>query len=408
MFVALLRMNMGSSKQYDQELDYFIINSLAHMPMGYKDLFRLVKVKYNPHIVDDTFSRHLRRLVESGMIKKDATYSPYYLTEKCRQQLKLGLVLEPPKPKKSEPPPFSLLAIKRIQMYILILLFKPDITYEFAKIEDLENFLSLFSLSLSIKSFVFKSAGSDTLYRTNSGEVYRREVKLESIDGRFSVDRIRYQSHSQRQRNSISFVCYIKGIKYPITRFQSDPFSSMEITQDEIKNVLSVLTDENILQKPIVYSGEWIYLVTDIHLYNLLSEYSFLYCICRATLNELWNLREPAPEEIEWLRGIVNDSEVEKCIINSFEYRKKSGLSNYKRQKRITDLIKRINKTERELTLGKKEYREWNEKKYQHWMQKEYDEIHKVDIKNLLLKNGSKKNMKLHYLIRNINLLLAK
>ena len=328
MKVVVLRIGSGSGKQYDLEMNYFIINSLAQKPMGYKDLFRLVKEKHNPRIVDDTFSRHMRHLVESGMIAKDAKYSPFYLNEKCRQQLKLGLVLESLKPKKTiEPSPSTQLAIKRIRIHILLLLFKPDTTYEFAKIEELENFFSLFGLSLSRESFAYKSAGSDVLHRTDSGEVYRREVELVSSDRRFSVNRIRYQSSPHRQKNTISFVCHIKGIKYPIARYQSDPFSNTSITQDEIKNVLSALIDENIVQMPIVYSGEYIYLATDIHLYDLLSEYSDFYYICRSILNEIWKLREPTPEEIQWLQKIEGDLEVEKSTINSKEYRKKAGLS---------------------------------------------------------------------------------
>jgi hypothetical protein len=113
----------------------------------------------------------------------------------------------------------------------------------------------------------------------------------------------------------------------------------MALTQDEIKNTLQILVDENILEKPILFSGNSIYLAADIRLYDLLSEYSSLYYICRSTLNKLWNLRPPTPEEIEWLQRIESNSKVETFIANANERRKKKKY--YERQKLITDLIRK-------------------------------------------------------------------
>ena len=48
-------------------MDYFIIESLDKKNIGYNNLFRLVKEKYNRHISDDTFDRHIKHLTESRM-----------------------------------------------------------------------------------------------------------------------------------------------------------------------------------------------------------------------------------------------------------------------------------------------------------------------------------------------------
>jgi hypothetical protein len=59
-------------------------------------------------------------------------------------------------------------------------------------------------------------------------------------------------------------------------------------------------------------------------------------------LKELWTLREPTPEEIQWLRNIVGDSELANFIAES--KRSKRKIPYYKRQKLITNLINRIYK----------------------------------------------------------------
>jgi hypothetical protein len=193
----------------------------------------------------------------------------------------------------------------------------------------------------------------------SSNETYKLMWVVESEDGKFSVTKRRYLRSLRRKRNSISYICDIKGIKYPIARYRSDPFRNMAFTQDEIKDTILTLVNENILQQPILFSGKSIYLATDVHLYDLLSEYSFLYGICRSTLKQLWDLRESTSEEKQWLQRIEGDTRVTKFIIEARERRKKGGLSYYKRQKLIKGLINQTTIMEED------KYLEWNEKKYQ-------------------------------------------
>jgi hypothetical protein len=237
------------------------------------------------------------------------------------------------------------LANKRINTYILVLLFKFGTSYEFERIEELESFL--FSLGLSIKSFVIRTA-------TEPIEVW------ESNDGRISVNKKRYQSSPHGKKNANSFTCNIKGVKYPIDRLRSDPFRKMNITQDEILNALSLLSNEGILQQPIVYSNDKIYLAADLRLYDLLDEYSYWYMVSRSTLKKLWNLRRPTSEEIQWLQRIEGESAVAKSIARSQAYKKRVHRPYYERKKLIKDMIEKTSKTElRELKESlEKEYQE--------------------------------------------------
>jgi hypothetical protein len=231
-------------------------------------------------------------------------------------------------------------------VYILLFLFKSNSGYEFAKIKELEYFLSLFGLSTN--SFHDKLS-SDALHKSKD-EIYKLELVAESDDGKFSVNKKRYVRSPYRSRNSVSYFCNIKGLKYPIVNYRSDPFRKMGITKDDIKNTLSLLSNENILQKPVEYLGDSIYLVVDIQLYDLLFLYSYLYGVCRLTLKELWNLHEPTPEEIQWMQTIEGDLKVARFIARAKEKRKKS--TYYKRQRQITDLI---NKTENRKNIISKE-----------------------------------------------------
>jgi hypothetical protein len=355
MLKAVLRMAGQTSKKYDLELDDFIIKALREKNIGYRELHRLVEEKYR-RLSFETFNRHINHLKQSILIDKDAKHALFYLTEKCKQQLKFGiLVLVPPKTpkqKKIESIPSTQLASKQINVYVLLLLFKSDSTYEFERVEELEHFLSV--MGLSMNSFAMKSP-SGPLYKSKKNEVYRMEV-FASDDGRITVNKKGYLSSTHRIKNSVSYVCNVKCLKYPVTRYRSDPFRKMAITHDEIKNILLLLTDENILQKPILFSGDSIYLATDIRLYDLLSDYSSMYYICRSTLTELWNLRPPTPEEIEWLQSIEGNSQVTRFIVKAKERKKK--IAYYKRQKLITDLIDKI--YEKESTM-----KESIEKEYQ-------------------------------------------
>jgi hypothetical protein len=385
---AVLRMNSKTSKQYDEEMDYFIIKSLDEKNAGYNELFRLVKEKYNRHISDDTFDRHITHLKISGWIDKDTKFTPFYLTEKCKQQLKLGtLKLVSPVPKLNESISLSAqLAIKRINVYILLLLFRSGSSYEFAKVEELEYFL--FRLGLSKNSLVMKSPHGP-LHKSKN-EVYSMAV-FEPEDGRFSVHERRYVSSPRRLRDSISFICNIKGVKFPLTRYRSEPFRKMGVTQDEIMNSLSLLTNGGILQEPTVYLGDNIYLAADLQLYDLLSVYAYLYEISRSTLKKLWKLRKPIPEEIQWLKRIEGDSEVTRLIARSQEYRRRIDGTYYRRVELIRDLIKKTSETEtKELTTKEKKdlkkHREWKEDQetsetgtkelttMKEWIEKEYKE----------------------------------
>jgi hypothetical protein len=317
------------------------------------------------------------------MINKDGKYGLFYLTEKCKLQRKLGVLkLDSPVPKLNE---LSLslsaqLAIKRINVYILLLLFRSDSSYEFAKVEELEYFLSI--LGLSKNSLTMKSPHGP-LHKSKN-EVYSM-AEFRSEDGRISVHERSYISSPHRLRGSISFICNIKGVKYPVARYRSDPFRKMGITQDEIMNALSLLSNEGILQKPIVYSGDSIYLATDIYLYDLLSLYAFLYEVSRSTLKKLWDLRKPTPEEIQWLQNIEGDSEVAKSA-SSQDYREKMGRTYYSRIKLIRDLIKKTSETDlKAQPMREKKRREWMKKEDQEtsetdtpkttkeWIEKEYN-----------------------------------
>lgn len=394
---VVLRMTGPTSKKYDLDLDDFIIKqALYKKNMGYRKLFSESGEKYR-RISFDTFDRHVEWLMKSKLIAKDTKYAPFYLTEKCKQQLRFGtLVLVSPslQPEAIEPSTSAQLVTKRIHAYILLFLFKSNLGYKFAKIEDLEYFLSLFGLSTN--SFHGKLS-SDALHKSKD-EVYKLELVAESDDGKFSVNKKRYVHSPNRTRNSISYVCNVKGIKYPIARYRSDPFRKMGITQDEIKNTLLLLINENILQKPVEYLGDSIYLVVDIQLYDLLFLYSYLYGVCRSTLKELWNLREPTPEEIQWMQTIEGDSKVARFIARAKEKRKKR--TYYKRQIRITDLI---NKTENRKNIISKE------KKYRKSIENEFQDPPKPDVQERTTKEWVEKefqelrsNPKYHIIIGEI------
>ena len=336
------------SKKYDIDLDEFIINALSKKNTGYRELFRKIEEEYR-YISFETFNSHINHLKKSGWIDKDTKYAPYHLTERCKQQRRLGtLALVSPKPKAIEASSSAQLAIKRIHAHILLLLFKSDSTYELTTIEELEYFLSRFGLSTSSLP-VYRSA-SDTLHKS-SDEIYKLKWVVESDDGKFSVNKKEYVRSPHRKRKSESYTCNIKGIKYPRDKYRSEPFRKIGITHNEIKNTLSLLSDENILQKPVEYLGDSVYLVVDIHLYDLLSLYSYLYDVCRSTLEELWSLRKPMSEEIQWLRRIEGDSKVTRFIAKAKEKRKKR--TYYRRQRRLTNLINKINNTKK-YNIGRK------------------------------------------------------
>jgi hypothetical protein len=201
---AVLRMTDSTSKKYDLDLDEFIINALSEKNMGYRHLHRQIEEGYR-RISFETFDRHINWLMESGLVAKDTKYAPYYLTENCKQQLRLQtLVLVSPKPKAIKPSTSAQLAIKRIHAHILLLLFKLDSSYEFATIEELEYFLSRFGLSTS-SLVVFRSA-SDALHKS-SDEIYKLKWVVESDDGKFSVNKRSYVRSPHRIINSISYIC---------------------------------------------------------------------------------------------------------------------------------------------------------------------------------------------------------
>ena len=197
-----------TSKKYDLDLDEFIIRrALYKKNMGYRELFREIGERYH-RISFETFNRHINHLKNSGWIDKDAKYSQYHLTEKCKEQLKLGtLFLSSPHEKAIELTSSAKSAMERINVYILLLLFKSDSSYEFTRAEELEYFLSLFGLSKS--SLAFKIPHG-TLYKSNN-EIYTMAV-LESRDGRISIHEKKYVSSPRRLKKSISFICNIKGV----------------------------------------------------------------------------------------------------------------------------------------------------------------------------------------------------
>ena len=316
-----------TSRQYDLEMDYFIIESLDKKNMGYSNLFRLIKEKYNPHISDDTLSRHLKHLTESQRwIHKDDRYSPFYLTEKCKQLIKLNtLVLTSPVQKLIEPTSSVQRAIKQIDIYILLLLFKSGSTYKFKSEAELENFLSTFGLSmksLSVKLFL----NENLLYL----KIY------ESDDGKISVQKKDLGQHTSK---GISFICNIKGIKFPLSRYRLEPFRKSGITQAEIMNALSLLSIEGILQEPVMYKDDSIHLITDVTLFDLMLEYGFYYELIKRLLKKIWELRRPTTAEIQWLRRVEGDS-VDKVLIKSLTYRQKMDLN--KKRKLMNDMRKEI------------------------------------------------------------------
>jgi predicted transcriptional regulator len=353
--VAVLRRTITTSKQYDLEMDYFIVNALDKKNIGYRDLFRLVKEKYNRNISFDTLNRHIKHLVNSGMINKDQKYAPYYLTEKCKRQIKLLVLnLASPTTKKNESSVSTRLAFKRINVYILLLLFKSGSSYEFEKIKELEYFLSMFGLSMNSS---VKSPRRGPLYKSKN-EIYSMEV-FESNDGRISVNKRRYLSSPHRTRNSTSFVCNIKGVKYPVTEYRLDPFRKTGITQEEIFDSLTLLSNEGILQKPTIYLGNNIYLFNDLHLYDLLFDLSaFCYGQARSILDKIWSLRRPVPEEKQWLQRIDGELAVTKSIERAREHRKKANLTYYKERELMTKMVQKT-------SIDVRETEEWLNKEYQ-------------------------------------------
>lgn len=340
MTVALLRMASKTRKQYDLDMDHFIVKALEKKILGYKDLFRLIKEKYRSNISYDTFNRHIRHLKTSGMINKDQKYAPFYLTEKCKSQLKLGaLNLVPPAPKLNESSQSSRIAVNRINMYTLILLFKSGSSYEFEKIEELEYFLSIFNLNMN--SFSPKSL-SRTLQKVKN-EVYSMEV-FQSNDGRVSVNKKKYVFSANRIRYSTSFVCNIKGVKYPLANYTSDPFTKAGVMQEEINESLTLLSNEGILQKPNVYSGDSIYLFTDIRMYDLLFDLAFHYGWTRSILKKIWNLRNPVPTELQWLQRIEGELAVRNSIERAQKHKRKAGLMHHKKKKELTKIIRETSK----------------------------------------------------------------
>jgi hypothetical protein len=375
---AVLRMAGLIGKKYDLDLDDFIVNALDKKNLNYRPLHKLVKEEYRRGISFETFGYHVNWLSKSGLIAKDSKYAPYYLTEKCKQLIRTEtLVLAPPKTPKQKliEPTSTHIAFKRIHANILLLLFKSDSTYEFATIENLEYFLSQFGLSTSSLP-VLRSVGG-ALHKSLN-ELYKLAWVAESDDGRISVSKREFLRSPNRNRNSISYICNIKGIKYPIDRYRSEPYRKTGIKQDEIRNTLSLMVDENVLQKPVEYHDDSIYLAADIDLYDLLSLYNLLYSIARSTLINLWNLREPTSDEVRWLQRIEGDSKVARFIIRAKQKRKKR--TYYERQRRLTNLIKRINNTK---ILTSKKHREWmdglpkadeQEPTTKEWIEKEYQE----------------------------------
>lgn len=150
----------------------------------------------------------------------------------------------------------------------------------------------------------------------------------------------------------------------------------MNLTQDEILNALSFLSNEGVLQQPIEYSNDKIYLVTDLRLYDLLNEYSYWYDVSRSTLKKLWNLRRPTSEEIRRLQRIEGNEKVTRSIIRSQAYRNRVHHTYYERTKQIKDLKKKISETEmNDLTV------QINLKKQQEWIKK-YHKITKPRTDN--------------------------
>ena len=364
-------MTDSTSKKYDLDLDEFIIKELSERNIGYRILYKLIGENYRP-ISFETFNRHVKHLKDSGWIDKDAKYAPYQLTERCKQRLRLN-ALNLISPRAVGQP-----ASKKIDIYVLLLLFKLDSSYEFEQQEELDYFLSVFGLTTD--SFILKMQ-SDALHR--SGNKTYMMSTFESVDSRITLNKRAYLSlpYTGTLYKSTSFICFIKGVTYPLTSYRTDPFKKAGITQDEIKYTHSLLSEEDILQKPVEYLNDSVYLAVDIHLYNLLSLYSYLYDVCRSTLKELWSLREPTEEEIQWLRRIERDSKVTRFIVRTKEKRKKR--TYYERQKRLANLIKKINNT-KNVTLEEKKYRRWldglpktggHEPTTKDWIEKQYQEI---------------------------------
>jgi hypothetical protein len=53
-----------------------------------------------------------------------------------------------------------------------------------------------------------------------------------SEDGRVSISKRRFSPHISRK--TIFFVCNIKGVKYPVTKYRTDPFRKTGLMQEEI------------------------------------------------------------------------------------------------------------------------------------------------------------------------------
>ena len=332
-------MGAGVSKQYDLDLDYFIIKqALNKKNMGYRELFREIGEKHRP-ISYETFNRHINHLKVSEWVDRDAKYSQYYLTEKCKLQLELkALMLVPPIQKLDDSYLSSSLAAasKRINVYILLLLLKSESTYEFEKREELEYFLSLFGLSMN--SLNLKSGGG-ALHKSKM-EVYKLEGVFESEDGRVLISKRRIVSSPHRPKNSISLICIIKGVKYPMIKYRSDPFRYTDITREDIIDSLSLLSTKSILREPVEYEGDSIYLFNDQHLYDLLFELNvFCYSWAKSTLLQIWYVRRPELEEKYWLQKIEGESSMTKYIDKARKHRERVGLPHHKKVELMTNII---------------------------------------------------------------------
>jgi hypothetical protein len=166
---------------------------------------------------------------------------------------------------------------------------------------------------------------------------------FESVDSRITINKKEYLNLPYKTgtlHRSTSYVCFIKGVTYPLARYRSDPFKKAGIARDEITNALNLLSNEGIVEKPIFYSDEKkIYLFTDVRFYDLLFDLSYIYNAIRPILEQIWELRVPVEDEKRWLERIEGDSKVSRVVQRSNDYRKK--ITYYKRKRLLSDLIKK-------------------------------------------------------------------
>lgn len=260
---------------------------------------------------------------------KRGTRVEYSLTPNALQQMEAG-TLDLSALKKKNKKRLKTTAITRETrfkiLYILILLYNKDTTFEFHTKDALQFFLMPFHLGLSFLSDGAFVRSKERIVDPESDlreERHFQTMRVESPEGDVNVFIDEYVNRLHGGSTTI-YNCRIRGTTKEAVKSNRNhkPFQYLNFKSDQIDEAFASLCEGGLLHAIPHSYGNYIYTIVDKDLYFLLESLSELFTDIWSIMIEIWNyIRNPKPEERSWLIVLEGEKEANRIIIEAASHR---------------------------------------------------------------------------------------